>query len=73
MADDAPDMLPMASAPRDGTLIRLWLREDGSDFVGYYSDKWLGWLPRVRTADPGRHPLSRAGSRSIDGPITPLR
>jgi hypothetical protein len=42
MADDAPDML--ASAPRDGTLIRLWLREDGSDFVGYYSDKWLGWV-----------------------------
>ena len=34
----------MASAPRDGTLIRLWLREDSSDFIGYYSDKWFGWV-----------------------------
>jgi hypothetical protein len=44
MRDDAPDMQPMASAPRDGTLIRLWLREDSSDFIGYYSDKWFGWV-----------------------------
>jgi hypothetical protein len=44
MADDAPDMQPMASAPRDGALIRLWLRQDGSDFIGYYSDKWFGWV-----------------------------
>jgi hypothetical protein len=33
----------MSEAPRDGTLIRLWLR-DGSNFVGYYSTKWWGWV-----------------------------
>jgi hypothetical protein len=34
----------MSTAPRDGTLVRLWLGADGSDFVGCYSDKWWGWI-----------------------------
>ena len=44
----------MSVAPKDGTLICLHLREDGSDFIGYYCDKWWGWIdyndpwPRIR-------------------------
>jgi hypothetical protein len=34
----------MSEAPRDGTPVRLHLR-DGSDFVGLYSDRWWGWVP----------------------------
>ncbi len=34
---------PMSAAPHDGTLVRLWLR-DGIDFVGYYTDRWWGWV-----------------------------
>jgi hypothetical protein len=33
----------MSSAPRDGQLVRLWLR-DGPDFIGYYNAKWWGWV-----------------------------
>jgi hypothetical protein len=33
----------MSTAPRDGTLVRLRLK-DGADFVGYYSTKWFGWV-----------------------------
>ena len=33
------DLQPMATAPRDGKRVRLWLR-DGGDFVGYYTDRW---------------------------------
>jgi hypothetical protein len=39
----AEALMPMRSAPRGGTLIRLLLR-DGGDFVGLYSDKWWGWI-----------------------------
>jgi hypothetical protein len=39
---------PMSSAPRDGIPVRLHLR-DGSDFVGYYTDRGWGW---VRLLDP---------------------
>jgi hypothetical protein len=49
MANHVPDMQPMATAPRDGTVIRLWLVEDRSDLTGYYGDKWYGWVDR---ADP---------------------
>jgi hypothetical protein len=34
----------MATAPRDGTLVRRWLGADGSTIVGRYSDKWWGWI-----------------------------
>lgn|SRR5271166_6998747 len=34
---------PMPTAPRDGQLVRLWLR-DGTDFIGYYTDRWWGWV-----------------------------
>jgi hypothetical protein len=60
MADDASDMQPMASAPRDGTLIRLWMREGGDGFIGYYSDKWYGWVDQN---DPC--PLIRGGFRFL--------
>jgi hypothetical protein len=33
----------MSEAPRDGTPVRLHLR-DGTDFVGLYSDRWWGWI-----------------------------
>jgi hypothetical protein len=33
----------IANAPRDGTPVRLHLR-DGSDFVGRYTDRWWGWI-----------------------------
>ena len=33
----------MKSAPRDGTLIRLHLKA-GGDFIGYYTDRWWGWI-----------------------------
>jgi hypothetical protein len=39
-----PAIQPMATAPRDGTLPRLWLGADGSTIVGRYSDKWWGWI-----------------------------
>jgi hypothetical protein len=35
---------PMSEAPRDGSAVRLHLR-DGTDFVGYYTDRWWGWVP----------------------------
>jgi hypothetical protein len=38
----------MSHAPRDGTPVRLHLH-DGSDFVGYYTDRWWGW---VQLLDP---------------------
>ena len=44
---------PMATAPRDGQLVRLWAR-DGAELIGYYSGKWWGW---VDYHDP--HPLIR--------------
>jgi hypothetical protein len=31
------------TAPRDGQLVRLWLR-DGTGFIGHYSSKWFGWV-----------------------------
>ena len=34
---------PMSEAPRDGTALRLHLR-DGTDFVGLCSDRWWGWI-----------------------------
>lgn len=34
----------MTTAPKDGTLVRLWLREDGRQFVGYYTDRWWAWI-----------------------------
>jgi hypothetical protein len=30
-------------APKDGTPVRLHLH-NGSDFVGYYTDRWWGWI-----------------------------
>jgi hypothetical protein len=33
----------MTTAPHDGTPVRLDLR-DGGDIVGYYSDRWWGWV-----------------------------
>jgi hypothetical protein len=33
----------MPNAPKDGTPVRLHLR-DGSVFVGQYSDRWWGWI-----------------------------
>jgi hypothetical protein len=34
----------MSNAPKDGTPVRLHLR-DGSDIVGYYTARWWGWVP----------------------------
>ena len=50
---------PMSDAQRDGTPVRLHLR-DGSDFVGYYTDRWWGW---VALLDPW--PLIRGDIRFI--------
>jgi hypothetical protein len=33
----------IANAPRDGTPVRLHL-PDGTDFVGYYTDRWWRWV-----------------------------
>jgi hypothetical protein len=33
----------MSDAPKDGTPVRLHLR-DGCDFIGLYSDHWWGWI-----------------------------
>jgi hypothetical protein len=57
----------MTKAPRDGALIRLWLR-DGSSSVGYYNDKWWGFVsysdpvPLIRgsIAFRGWEPVTRA-------------
>jgi hypothetical protein len=47
----------MSEAPKDGTPVRLHLR-DGSDFVGQYSDRWWGWIALL---DP--RPLIRGDIR----------
>jgi len=49
----------MQTAPRDGTLVRLWL-SDGTDLIGYYTDRWWGW---VDYHDP--LPLIRGDSRFL--------
>jgi hypothetical protein len=50
----------MTTAPKDGTLIRLRLREDGRQFVGYYTDRWWGWIEH---GDPW--PLIRGDVRFV--------
>jgi hypothetical protein len=47
----------MSNAPKDGTPIRLYLRE-GGDIVGYYTARWWGWVPLL---DPW--PLIRGNIR----------
>jgi len=44
----------MRTAPKHGSLVRLWLR-DGSDIVGYYSIRWWGWVDFTDA-----HPLIRS-------------
>ncbi len=50
---------PMSAAPKDGTSVRLHLR-DGSNFVGRYTDRWWGW---VALLDPW--PLIRGDIRFV--------
>ena len=38
-------MQPIATAPRDGTLIRLWLRSEVKPLTGYWSVSAQGWCP----------------------------
>jgi hypothetical protein len=38
-------MQPIATAPRDGTLIRLWLRSEAEPLTGYWSRSAQGWCP----------------------------
>jgi hypothetical protein len=38
-------MQPIATAPRDGTLIRLWLRSEAEPLTGYWSGSAQGWCP----------------------------
>jgi hypothetical protein len=47
----------MSDAPKDGTPVRLHLR-DGTDFIGHYSDRFWGW---VQLLDPW--PLIRGDIR----------
>ena len=38
-------MQPIATAPRDGTLIRIWLRSEAEPLTGYWSRSAQGWCP----------------------------
>jgi hypothetical protein len=38
-------MQPIATAPRDGKLIRLWLRSETAPLTGYWSRSVQGWCP----------------------------
>jgi hypothetical protein len=53
----------MSMAPRDGTPVRLHLR-DGSDFVGLYSDRWRGWIAFLNHV---RHALRETLVAGADG------
>jgi hypothetical protein len=57
----------ISTAPREGTLIRLWLR-DGSDFVGQYSDRYWGWVALHEINCP-LNPIASCscGGRSVEG------
>jgi hypothetical protein len=54
----------MPNAPKDGTPVRLHLR-DGSVFVGQYSDRWWGWIALLDPWPLIRGDIRlRAGNRS---------
>jgi hypothetical protein len=57
----------MTTAPKDGTLVRLRLREDGRQFVGYYSDRWWGWIEHGDPCPVIRGDIRFAGWEPIDG------
>ena len=72
----------MSTAPRDGTLVRLRLCE-GPAFIGYYTDRWWGWvdyhdpLPLIRgdIAFLGWEPVHQAElliRREQDHPDAPV-
>jgi hypothetical protein len=61
-------MQPIATAPRDGTLIRLWLRSEAVPLIGHWSRlsaglvSWREIPPLVRhdvTQGPGAGPGRR--------------
>jgi hypothetical protein len=57
---------PMSDAPKDGTPVRLHLRE-GGDIVGRYSNKWWGWVALIDPWPLIRGDIRFAGWEPISG------
>ena len=55
---------PINTAPRDGTLIRLWCRSEAEPVIGYWSRTFIGWvayhedIPVVRHDVTGWEPIA---------------
>jgi hypothetical protein len=73
--------LPINTAPRDGTLIRLCCRSEAEPLVGYWSRSFIGWVayheavPLIRHDVTGWEPIEDrprrrpCRSRSLSVPL----
>jgi hypothetical protein len=52
---------PIATAPRDGTLIRLWCHSETEPLIGYWSRAFIGWVSYTEDV-----PLIREVSGRLD-------
>jgi hypothetical protein len=65
------DRLSIATAPRDGTLIRFWCRSEAEPVIGDWSRTFIGWvayhepIPLIRHDVTGWEPIAR-------GPWVPM-
>jgi hypothetical protein len=67
-----PAPLPIDTAPRDGTLIRLHCRSEPAPFTGYWSRAFIGWVsytedvPLIRHDVTGWEPIAdQATARAV--------
>jgi hypothetical protein len=63
---------PIATAPRDGTLIRFWCRSEAEPVTGYWSRTFIGWvayhepIPLIRHDVTGWEPIAdQAAARAM--------
>jgi hypothetical protein len=64
--------IPVNTAPRDGTLIRLWCRSKAEPVTGYWSRTFIGWvayhepIPLIRHDVTGWEPIAdQAAARAM--------
>ncbi len=69
---------PIATAPRDGTLIRFWSRSEAEPIVGYWSTAFIGWVAYHESIPLIRHDVTeceliedQAAARTV--PLEKLR
>ena len=63
---------PINTAPRDGTLIRLWCSSEAEPVIGYWSRAFIGWvayheaIPLIRHDVAGWEPIvDQAAARAV--------